>query len=158
RLQQELWLRHERRAFRHRRTEPDAKTWWETEDLPRIEELQALLGSLEGMQRELVLLRRHAFLPPAAPLKQVPASTPLLRAHRDYARLFAVLRTLFQAFRVHLDDGYLLTRARAMPVLYEWWCVLQVLRTLQGGLTQRSGDAGPHSPFRRLQEERERFL
>src|SRR5204862_6465345 len=46
RVQREIDLRSERRAYRHRRSTEGAKTWWETEDLPRIEALQKLLQQL----------------------------------------------------------------------------------------------------------------
>jgi hypothetical protein len=53
----------------------------------------------------------------------------------------------------------LLTRGKSLPVLYEWWCVLEVLRILQASLKQ-CGDQprGRGSPFRRLASERSRFV
>ncbi len=60
---------------------------------------------------------------------------------------------------MRLDDAHLLVRAKALPVLYEWWCVLEVLRCLQGCLHLISpAGLGAASPFRRLGEERERLV
>ena len=38
RIQSETWLRQERKAFRNFRKTTGAKTWWESEDLPRIKD------------------------------------------------------------------------------------------------------------------------
>lgn len=159
RMQRDIRERLERRAYRHRRTDPDARTWWEQEDLPRIEEMQKLLNHLAALEMDLAQLRRHPFLPPAGRLTEVPASTPLIRSHRAYAQAYKALVGHFTAFRVHLDEGHLLTRARSLPQLYEVWCLLQVFRVLQGCLQLREpGPFDRSSPFRRLEEGRERFV
>jgi hypothetical protein len=159
RIQREMDLRNERRAYRNRRGPDGGKTWWETEDLPRIEELHRLLGHLTALERELTQLRRHPVLPAAARLREVPASTPLIRSHRAYASAFKVIVSHFTSYRVRLDDEHLLLRAKSLPVLYEWWCVLEVLRLLQGCLRLRKSSAfTASSPFRRLDDERERFV
>jgi hypothetical protein len=159
RLQEEVDLREERRAYRHRRAKDGGKTWWEAEDLPRIEEARRLLDGLAAMEREVLQLGRYPFLPPAPPLGEVPPSTPLLRAHRAYASAYKVIVSHFRAFRVRLDDEHLLTRAKSLPVLYEWWCVLEVLRILQSCLRPRVDlSASAASPFRRLGAERDRFV
>ncbi|HEX4622267.1 MAG TPA: DUF2357 domain-containing protein, partial [Myxococcaceae bacterium] len=80
RLSQEIRWREERRLFRNYRPEPGAKTWWEAEDLPRIEEFSRLRSQLDSMDREVGRLSRFAFLPPAPPLREVPPSTPLIRS------------------------------------------------------------------------------
>jgi hypothetical protein len=157
RLRREVELREERRPFRHRRGPEGGKTWWEAEDLPRILELQRLLGGLDGLERELAQLRRHPLLPAAGPLRGMPPSTPLFRSHRAYAGAFKAIAAHFTAYRLRLDDGHLLARAKSLPVLYEWWCVLEVLRGLQGCL-HLAGAAGAGSPFRRLGGERERLV
>ena len=159
RIRREIALRQERRAHRHRPGPDGGKSWWETEDLPRIEELKRLLESLKAMQGELARLRRYPFLPPGGVLREVPPSTPLFRSHRAYASAFRVLMGHFTSFRVRLDDTHLLTRGKSLPVLYEWWCVLEVLRVLQGCLRRGGGSAeGRGSPFRRLEAERACFV
>jgi hypothetical protein len=159
RVERELDLRLERRAYRHRRHDDGTKTWWETEDLPRIEECRRLLEHLTAMEHDLAQFRRHPFLPPAAALREIPTSTPLFRCHRAYASAFNVLVSHFTSYRILLDDAHLVTRAKSLPVLYEWWCVLEVLRILQGCVRQRAsapGDLG--SPFRCLHEDRDRLV
>jgi hypothetical protein len=158
RLRGEVELREERRAYRHRRGPDDGKSWWETEDLPRIAELQQLLGGLDALERELAQLRRHPILPPAPRLREVPVSTPLIRSHRAYAGAFKAILAHFTAYRVRLDDGHLLARAKSLPVLYEWWCALEVLRCLQGCLRPAPGRPVYDMPFRRQGGERERLV
>jgi hypothetical protein len=159
RARRELDLRLERRAYRHRRADDASKTWWETEDLPRIEECRRLLEHLKAMEHDLAQFRRHPFLPAAAALREVPTSTPLFRCHRAYMSAFQVLVSHFTSYRIHLDDAHLVTRAKSLPVLYEWWCLLEVLRILQGCVRQRAGSPGDlASPFRCLHEDRDRLV
>ena len=159
RMEHEIHMREERREYRNRRTTPGAKTWWESEDLPRIEELHSLLGIVAAMGRELADLQSSPFLPAAPPLRNVPPSTPLVRSHKAYSSAFKTIVSHFQAFRVQVDDKHLVLRARSLPVLYEWWCLLEVLRVLRGCLDySQDEDLGPRSPFRRLAEERDRFV
>ena len=159
RMVHEVRVREERKEYRHRRKADGSKTWWESEDLPRIQELQSLLVSVDTMGRELAALLQSPFLPPAPPLRSVPPSTPLLRYHKAYSSAFKTIATHFQAFRVQVDDKHLVLRARSLPVLYEWWCLLEVLRSLRACLRfAQAEDFGPNSPFRRLAEERDRFV
>ena len=53
----------------------------------------------------------------------------------------------------------MLARARSLPVLYEWWCFLQVMKILKNALTMKElpGESAD-SPFRRLGAERDRFV
>src|SRR5262249_22283723 len=134
------------------------KTWWEQEDLPRIEELNRLLESVTALERELVGLHRYPFLARDAELREVPQSTPLFRTRKAYAGAFKVIVAHFQAYRFQLDGEHLLMRAKSLPVLYEWWCVLEVLRCLQAGLQLRTLPFRQGSPFQRLEEERDRFV
>jgi len=159
RMEGEVRMREERREYRSRRIGSESKTWWESEDLPRIEELNGLLKLVEIMGRDLAHLQRSPFLPPAPPLRSMPQSTPLIRSHKAYSSAFKVMVTHYQAFRVQVDDRNLVLRARSLPVLYEWWCLLEVMRSLRGCLDfGQSEDFGPQSPFRRLAEERDRFV
>ena len=64
----------------------------------------------------------------------------------------------FQAFRVSLDGGHLLAKARSLPVLYEWWCYLKVMRLLSGFLTLVGSESAEDSPFRRLSAQRDRVV
>lgn len=159
RMEYEVRMREDRREYRHRRRADGGKTWWESEDLPRIEELRNLLSLVATMGRELAELMQSPFLPAAPPLRQVPPSTPLLRHHKAYSSAFKTISQHFQAFRVQVDDKHLVMRARSLPVLYEWWCLLEVMRSLRSCLRYAQvEDFGPNSPFRRLAEERDRFV
>jgi hypothetical protein len=111
------------------------------------------------MDGELAGLGRFPFLPHGAVLREMPRSTPLFRGHRAYATAFKVIVAHFQAYRVMVDSEGLLMRAKSLPVLYEWWCVLEVLRGLQGCLRLCEGQTFERgSPFRRMQAERDRLL
>ncbi|MCE9530217.1 MAG: restriction endonuclease-like protein [Planctomycetes bacterium] len=159
RLKGEIQLRDERRAIHHRPTGDGEKTWWETEDQPRITELKKLVDHLLVMRTDLRRLTRHEFLPKGVELREIPLSTPLLRSNRAYASAFRTVLSHFKSFRVRLGEDHLLTRGKSLPVLYEWWCVLEVLRILQASLKLCDNQPmGRGSPFRRLEAERARFV
>src|SRR5207302_406233 len=146
----------ERRPFRDHRDAEGGRTWWEQEDLPRIEELDRVGGQLQTLERDLRRLMCFPFLPPAPPLRELPPATPLLRTHRGYAEAYRLIVDHFRAYRFRLDELELLTRARSLPVLYEWWCFLEVLRTLQQILALKwPVTPGRASPF---QADRNRLL
>ncbi|MFL5338680.1 MAG: DUF2357 domain-containing protein [Gemmataceae bacterium] len=157
RILREIHVRERNRAYRDRRDE-DGQSWWQREDAPRLLELAHVRDSLSALDADVVRLLRQPFLPPAAPLREVPRSTPLFRSHRAYAAAFQTIVTHFQAFRVQLDAGHLVARARSLPVLYEWWCFLDVLRMLKKMLTLAEPGGGAESPFQRLGAERDRFV
>jgi hypothetical protein len=159
RLNSEIEAREERRAFYHRPAGAGEKSWWEAEDLPRIVELRKLLENLQAMQMELRRLSRYPFLPRGEELREIPHSTPLIRSNRAYASAFRTVLSHFKSFRVRLGENHLLTRGKSLPVLYEWWCALEVMRVLQSCM--RFCDDQPQgrgSPFRRLEAERTRFV
>jgi hypothetical protein len=159
RLNAEITMREERRLYRHRANAEGDKSWWETEDEPRILEMRKLLEHLEVMRGELARLSRYPFLPRGAELREIPQSTPLLRSHRAYASAYKTVLSHFKAFRVRLGEDHLLMRGKSLPVLYEWWCVLEVIRILQGCLNICADQpSGRGSPFRRLEAERIRFV
>lgn len=159
RLRSEIAVREERKTFYDRPTGEGERSWWENEDLPRIIELKKLLDHLKAMQTEVHRLSRYEFLPRGAELREIPQSTPLLRSNRAYASAFKTVLTHFKSFRVRLGEDHLLTRGKSLPVLYEWWCVLEVMRILQGCLKQLVDQPqGRGSPFHRLEAERTRFV
>jgi hypothetical protein len=155
RARREIAQRQANRAYRDR--PGDGPSWWEHEDLPRIRELQQQVDTLALLDREILHLLRLPFLPAAPVLHELPASTPLFRTHRAYADAFRAIVGHFQAYRVQLDAGHLLVRARSLPQLYETWCCLEVMRVLRGALKMTGGGEGP-SPFRRVAAERDRFV
>lgn len=111
------------------------------------------------MQMELHRLSHYPFLPRGAELREIPQSTPLLRSHRAYSSAFKTVLSHFKSFRVRLGEDHLLTRGKSLPVLYEWWCALEVLRILQACLLQcENQPRGRGSPFQRLESERTRFV
>lgn len=159
RLRSEIAIREERRAFHHRPGPDGEKSWWEVEDQPRIIEMKKLLDNSRAMQTELRRLSRYPFLPRGAELREIPQSTPLIRSNRAYASAYRTVLSHFKSFRVRLGEDHLLTRGKSLPVLYEWWCVLEVMRVLQACMTLCDNQPqGRGSPFRRLEAERTRFV
>jgi hypothetical protein len=155
----EIELREERKEYYHRPVAEGEKSWWEAEDLPRILEMRRLLDNLHAMRTELHRLTRYPFLPRGAELRDLPQSTPLLRSNRAYASAYRTVLGHFKSFRVRLGEDHLLTRGKSLPVLYEWWCALEVMRILQGCLKLcEQQPQGRGSPFKRLEAERTRFV
>ena len=111
------------------------------------------------MLGEVARLRRYPFLPPDARLTEVPTSTPLIRSNRAYAAAYRTVLNHFRAYRVRLDGGNLLVRGKSLPVLYEWWCALELVRILRGCLRPCGGQPqGRGSPFRRVGGDRPAFV
>jgi hypothetical protein len=159
RLHSDVALREGRKAERHRPPAPGEKSWWETEDLPRIIEMRRMLEQFRSMRTELARLRRYPFLPPGVELRDVPPSTPLIRSNRAYAAAYRVILSHFRAFRIRLDGGHLLTRGKSLPVLYEWWCALEVLRVLRESLTlSQVQPSGRGTVFQHEDTERTGFV
>lgn len=149
RLHTDIAVREARRTERHRPSGPGEKSWWETDDQPRIVEMKKLLDQFSGLRRDVARLLRYPFLAVGVELRDVPPSTPLIRSHRAYGAAYRVILSHFRSFRVRLDGGHLLTRGKSMPVLYEWWCALDVLRALRACLQWKADQpAGRGNLFR----------
>ncbi len=158
RMDAEIAERAARKHWRSFVVEPGQPTWWEAEDLPRIEELQRCRQELAQLRGAVDDWCRLAFLPPGRCLRRKPHSTPLLRNHALYRRAFRLIAGHFLTYQATLDTHELLTRARSLPVLYEWWCAVQVIRILTRGLTPLLHD--PHAApilSTRLAQEGQRF-
>lgn len=158
RIDVEIADREARKGWRHVAVESDEPTWWEAEDLPRIEELQRCNQELTRLHGTLVDLSGLPFIPPGRRLRRKPHCTPLFRNHALYRRMFRVVVGHFLTYQATLDTHQLLTRARSLPVLYEWWCAVQIVRILARGLSPL-----PHDPQvgslvgTRLTQEGQRF-
>ncbi len=159
RLRVDIDQRLARRIDRHRPAGPGEKSWWETEDEPRILEMRRLQDQFKALRTDLARLRRYPFLPPGVEMREVPASTPLIRSNRAYSAAYRVILNHFRAYRVRLDGGHLLSRGKSLPVLYEWWCALEVLRVLRESLAMANDQpAGRGTPFRHQDAERPGFV
>ena len=134
RIDVEIEDRKWRTLWRNRAKEPGLPTWWESEDLPRIEELERCRTELGILRATVESWTVFPFLPPGRHLNRRPESTPLFRNHPAYRRAFRVLVGHFTLYRATLDIGPLMSRARSLPVLYEWWCAVRVIRALARGL------------------------
>lgn len=159
RLAREIHVRRERRRSRSNPKPEGQQTWWESEDLPRIKELAQLERNTALLQRTVSRWKQYCFLPAAPILRTVPRITPLARVHTPYRRAFQVIRDHMQKYRANLDEYNLLVHAKTLPVLYEWWCVLEVIRILHRHLHPPNAAIGDrHTPFRRFAEHEDRFV
>jgi hypothetical protein len=158
RIDAEVADREARKRWRNVAHEPGKPSWWETEDLPRIDELQRCrqeVAELRGTVNEWCKL---AFLPPGRCLRQKPQSTQLFRNHVVYRRAFRVIAGHFLTYQATLDTHHLLTRARSLPVLYEWWCAVRLISILTDSLTPLLHDASAEPLIStRLAQEGRRF-
>jgi len=140
RIDLEITDREERKRWRNFAKEPGKPTWWEAEDLPRIEELERCRQEVAQLCRLVNNWCHLPFLPPGRCLAQIPQSTLVFRNNGVYRRVFRVISEHFLTYQATLDTQQLLTRARSLPVLYEWWCAVQVIRILSRGLTPLIND------------------
>ncbi|HJT75688.1 MAG TPA: nuclease domain-containing protein [Gemmataceae bacterium] len=158
RIGAEIEDREARKGWRNAPVEPGQPTWWEAEDLPRIEELQRCRQEVAQLHGAVEAWSVLPFLPPGRCLRRKPQSTPLFRTHALYRRAFRVVAGHFLTYQATLDTHQLLTRARSLPVLYEWWCAVQVIRILARGLTPLPHDRQAGSLIAtRLTQEGRRF-
>ncbi|MCB9953572.1 MAG: hypothetical protein H6824_21560 [Planctomycetaceae bacterium] len=111
------------------------------------------------VDRTLELLKRGWLVHDTRVLSNMPEATPLVRSHRGYRTVFELIRLHFSTFRVQLDDYHLLLQAKSIPLLYEWWCLLEVLHILHKILELKVGGDDRTRPFRRLiSDGRDRFV
>lgn len=158
RIDIEIGDREERKRWRNFGKEVGKPTWWEAEDLPRIEELQRCRQEISQLRGMLDDWCSFPFLPPGRCLKQRPLSTLIFRNNAAYRNAFRVVAGHFLTYQATLDTHQLLTRARSLPVLYEWWSAVQVIRILSRGLTPLLHDPQAQSLISsRLQQEGRRF-
>ncbi len=140
RIDAEVLEREGRRRWRNFAPEPGKPTWWEAEDLPRIEELRRCRARVAELRAAVDEWGKLPFLPPGRCLRAGPPSTPVFRNVAVYRGVYRVIASHFQAYQATLDTQAMLTRARSLPVLYEWWCAVRVVRALARGLTPLGGD------------------
>jgi hypothetical protein len=140
RIDVEVAERTDRKRWRSHARGPDTATWWESEDLPRIDELQRCREEVQHLHASVVKWGALPFLPPGGELRQRPQSTPLFRNHPIYRRVFRVIAGHFLFYQATLDVQPLMTRARSLPVLYEWWCAVRVIGTLSRLLLPQAHD------------------
>ena len=146
RVDAEMRERQGRRSWRNASRGDGRTTWWEQEDLPRIEELGTCRDALGRLQLCVEAWSALSFLPAGSPLRTHPRPTPLFRSHPLYRRAYRVMAAHFIAFRATLDTQPLMAKARSLPVLYEWWCTLRVLRKLFRVLSPAAYEPGNRSP------------
>ena len=158
RIDSEIDERTRRKSWRNHARDAGKSTWWETEDSPRIQELGHYRQELSLLHAAVQGWGALSFLPPGRPLSRKPNSTPLFRNHPVYRRVFRVIVSHFLAYQATLDTQTLLTRARSLPVLYEWWCAVQVMRALTRGLQPLVQDTQtPSMVSTKLAQEGKRF-
>lgn len=156
----EVRCRQEMRSYRHRPAEHGGRSWWEKEDEPRIVALKLIREELVELRRKLEAMKLLEFLPQVGSgMVNLPRPTSLIRFRPEYREAYLVMADYFTDHSLMFDDSNLLTRAKSIPVLYEWWCALQVLVTLQKFLKVESGST-EHTNlfFRKLIDENERFV
>ncbi|MFQ3650675.1 MAG: DUF2357 domain-containing protein [Gemmataceae bacterium] len=134
RIDTEIAMREERRAWRNLRRDPNAPSWWETEDKPRIEELHRCKEQLKPLRASIEQWFRLPFLVSGSPLRHPPPLTPLFRNQVLYRRAWRTMAQHYHSSQATLDLQPLLTQVRSLPVLYQWWCAVRVLRILASGL------------------------
>jgi hypothetical protein len=150
RITSEIAIRNARRGFRHRPKGDGQKTWWETEDLPRIEQLEGLLPPTDHVLKSLNRMSESWLLQEDSPLDSAPISTPLFRNNAPYSRLFRLMKEHFLSSRIVIDSDSMLKQIKSIPPLFEWWCVLEVMNYLNRSLTLVSPGNSRETPFKRL--------
>ena len=146
RVDGEMAERQERYRWRSRVGKDGGPTWWEKEDQPRIAELGALRDDIGGLYHRVGKWAALPYLPPGTPLRTLPPITQLFRSHPLYRRVHHAITRHFGSFQTTLDNQPLLASAQSLPVLYEWWCALRVVRILSRGLTPSYQDPLDRAP------------
>ncbi|MBI4603860.1 MAG: DUF2357 domain-containing protein [Planctomycetes bacterium] len=149
------------RKARRRIFAPGEGGIWSQREEPRIQALQGL----EAKARVLLstcrdLRRKHEFLPPdPPPLGRPPDLTKRFAHVGGYSVLYRAMREHFQGTKVDLEGGGVLVAAKSLPVLWEYWTVLKVIRFLQRRLRYAAGPwDSSASLFRRVLGPRDRYV
>ena len=137
-LETEIRWREGRKAWRNHPHADGQATWWQSDDQPRIEELKRYLLETQALAETLRRLSQAHFLPPGRPLVAQPTTTPRFQHIPHYRRLFHAIDRHFLSFQITFETQSLLSRVRSLPVLYELWCTVRVLRILSRGLRRTS--------------------
>jgi hypothetical protein len=140
RIDSEIGERQERKRWRSSPKNNGGSTWWEQEDLPRIEELARCRDEVSRLRRHVDAWAALKYLQPGVCLRTRPLSSPLFRNHPAYRKVYQIIAEHFGTFRATLDNQSLLTRARSLPKLYEWWCAVRIIRILACRLTPLAHD------------------
>ena len=142
-LEGEIRWREGRKSWRNHATTDGQATWWQTDDEPRIAELKRCLLESQALAETLRRLGQAHFLLTGRPLVAQPTTTPRFQHLPHYRRLFQAIDRHFLSFQVTFETQALLSRVRSLPVLYELWCSVRVLRILSQGLRRTAaGGAG----------------
>jgi len=140
-LESEIRWREGRKSWRNHAHADGQATWWQTDDEPRIEELKRNLLETKVLADTLRRLSAAHFLPAPRPLVAQPATTPRFQHIPHYRRLFQAIDRHFLSFQITFETQTLLSRVRSLPVLYELWCTVRVLRILSQGLRRTTATA-----------------
>jgi len=130
RTEGEIRERESRRAHRSGSTRAGKLSWYEEEDMARLRILRDMPKNLDILRRRVNRLASHPFLPASPAITSPPPATQTVRFSPGYQAVYHLIREHLTAFGVQLDGAHLLSRAKAVPVLYEWWCVLRVMEIL----------------------------
>ncbi len=153
-LRGEIAWREAQRPARDRPGADGQPSWWANEDRPRIDECARMIRHADLAETEVNRLASYSFLPIGAPLNALPSVTALVRTNRAYAGAYRVIADHFAGHRLRIDAAHLVTRARSLPVLYEWWCALEVIRILRTLLHS----TGAKGLGRRLETEQGKYV
>lgn len=124
RLADKAWKNYRRRA--------DAPSWWEQEDLPRLQPLQDRAALAEALiSRVNSLLHRHPCLQGLGSFTPPLRATPTFMRRPAYRKLYDVMTGLHQVggpIRFHGTGDQL--RARDLAKLFEYWSAFRILGEL----------------------------
>jgi hypothetical protein len=134
---------------------------WATREEPRIRALRETEGRARGLLARCREIRRRSdLLPPdVPPLLRPPELTKRFAHVGGYSVLYRAMIEHFERRDVALDPGFY-TAMPSLPVLWELWVVLKVLRFLGRRLRHAGppGEAGTATLFRRTVGARDRLL
>lgn len=117
------------RALQHehaRRAQHDA-----VRDTPTVPAMQQRMQRCARLQRALRQALADRLLAGITPLVRMREPTHLMRHAPRYRRVYALYRALRNTLLLDWDSPLLWLPIQALPVLYEQWCVLQVLHALR---------------------------
>jgi hypothetical protein len=129
-------IEYERRmadkAWKNYRRHADIPSWWEQEDLPRLQPLQDRAALAEALITRInSLLRRHPCLQGLGTFTPPLRATPTIGRRPAYRKLYDVMSGLHQVggpIRFHGSGDQL--RARDLAKLFKYWCAFRILGEL----------------------------
>ncbi len=127
------WDTHRRRG---------KKTVWEQDDLPRLERIREIRQRIRHLQQRLCDdIEAYPFLREAGTSELDLYPSQIFLNRPPYRRLYEEIRRFLDDARYRFDDSHLKYGIKRLSALFEYWCFVKVVETMNAILQQTPSGA-----------------